>query len=353
MRRKAWLALVAACAVAVAAAGPGPAAGQPGIAPPRQEPVYTPPGELPPDTVRTNGARTLYPFIFAAGEDFRELYPNVDIQSGFDGDAAALARACAGTGEQRLDIAALASYPAEGQLARCTAPLLELELGYVVVAVVANPGNEDVECLTIEELARIWSPEAEGVIVNWEQVREGLPARPLTAYSLEADRPLFDFFTERVMGEAGAIRLDYVPLPPSELVGRVAEDPGALAFVGLGAYRNNRDKLHLLAVDGGGGCVLPEEAPRRVGAAALPRLQTVQVEGYALAHPLVLMVRADSLGREAALAFTWSLLRRLERASEVLEALGYTPPHPEVQRRNYVQLLDAAGRGVGRTGVGE
>ncbi|MCZ7544540.1 MAG: hypothetical protein M5R40_13920 [Anaerolineae bacterium] len=136
-------------------------------------------------------------------------------------------------------------------------------MGYAVTAVVANTANEAVDCLTLEELARAWSPEAEGAITDWRQVREALPARTLTAYGPEADLPTFDFFTARVVGEAGAVRLDYVAGPAPQLVRSLAQDPGALAFVDLNTYLENRSALRLLAVDDGAGCVLPEPALRR------------------------------------------------------------------------------------------
>ena len=76
---------------------------------------------------------------------------------------------------------------------------------------------------------------------------------------------------------------------PSEddnvLVEGVAGDKNALGFFGLAYYEQNADKLKLVEVDGGSGCVAPS-------------IETVQNGTYApLSRPLFLYVKADSLSR--------------------------------------------------------
>lgn len=340
MRNKPWFFIVVACAAVLAGSGPALA---------QQDQDYAPPETLAPDTVRVGGARALYPFLYAAGEAFHALYPDVDVQSSFEDDADALARLCTDAGALRLEVAALAGPLTDELRDRCAAGVVALELGYAVTAVVANTANEAVDCLTLEELARAWSPEAEGAITDWRQVREALPARTLTAYGPEADLPTFDFFTARVVGEAGAVRLDYVAGPAPQLVRSLAQDPGALAFVDLNTYLENRSALRLLAVDDGAGCVLPEPASDGPFAA----FEEAEVGAYALAHPLILVARADALQREAVLAYTWTLLQSAQRGDDALAPLGMMFPDAQTWRRNYDRLFEAAGLDVSRSGVGD
>lgn len=302
MSKRHWLAL-AILSLCVAWAGPGPARAQ--DQPDLQLPDYELPATLAPDAIRVNGVRALYPFFYAIGETFRERYPDVDVQAGFDGGPAARAQFC--EEGDALDIAAYTRSPGEGA-PPCAVDTVELEIGDAAVALVASADHAPVACLTVGELALIWSPEAEGILTNWNQVREGLPDLPLTAYGPEADRYPFDDFTGWVVGEPGAIRLDYVPGAPREIAEAVAGDPGALAFIDIAAYNMHRARLRLLEIDGGAGCT-PLNA------------ETVQRGAYPLARPVMLAIRAGALEREAVRAFLWHLLFQ----DEALDRLGFQP----------------------------
>lgn len=127
-----------------------------------------------------------------------------------------------------------------------------------------NPKNDFVECLTVEELKKIWEPAAEGKITNWSQVRAGFPDRPLNLYGPGTDSGTYDYFTAAIVGEEGASRGDFLPSEDDNvLVQGIAGDENALGFFGLAYYEENQDKLKLVAVDGGKGCVLPIWIPFR------------------------------------------------------------------------------------------
>jgi phosphate transport system substrate-binding protein len=65
----------------------------------------------------------------------------------------------------------------------------------------------------------------------------------------------------------------------------VAGNENALGFFGLAYYIQNQDRLKLVAVDGGSGCVLPSK-------------ETVRDLSYTpLSRPLFVYVKADSLTR--------------------------------------------------------
>jgi phosphate transport system substrate-binding protein len=112
----------------------------------------------------------------------------------------------------------------------------------------------------VDELKKIWEPEAEGVITNWSQVREGFPDRPLNLYGPGVDSGTYDYFTQAVVGKEGASRGDFLPSEDDNvLVQGVAGDENALGFFGLAYYEQNADKLKLVSVDNNdGNCVLPD-----------------------------------------------------------------------------------------------
>ena len=51
------------------------------------------------------------------------------------------------------------------------------------VSVVVNPANDFVDCLTVEQLNTIWSPESEGVVSQWNQVNPDWPAEEIKLYA--------------------------------------------------------------------------------------------------------------------------------------------------------------------------
>jgi phosphate transport system substrate-binding protein len=111
----------------------------------------------------------------------------------------------------------------------------------------------------VEELKKIWEPEAEGVVTNWNQVREGFPDQPLALYGAGTDSGTYDYFTQAIVGVEGSSRGDFLPSEDDNvLVQGIAGDVNALGFFGLAYYEENRDKLKLVSVDAGdGNCVEP------------------------------------------------------------------------------------------------
>ncbi len=108
---------------------------------------------------------------------------------------------------------------------------IELPIAFDAITVVVNPQNDWLERITLEELKQIWSPRAEKNITRWNQFRADLPNRPLNLYGPGADSGTFDYFTEAVMGKAGASRSDYLKSEDDEiLVQGVSQDPNALGY---------------------------------------------------------------------------------------------------------------------------
>jgi phosphate transport system substrate-binding protein len=48
------------------------------------------------------------------------------------------------------------------------------------LAVVVNPQNDFVQCLTVAELRRMWEPGSQ--VTNWSQVRAASPNQPVRLY---------------------------------------------------------------------------------------------------------------------------------------------------------------------------
>ncbi len=208
-------------------------------------------------TILIDGSSTVAPITAAVAESFRDVYPNVRVPVGISGTGGGFKAFCAG----ETDISDASRPIKESEVDLCkenNVEYVELPVAYDGLAVLVNPQNDFVSCLTVAEMKTMWSPEAEDVVLNWNQIRAGFPAQPFTLYGPGVDSGTYDYFTQAVVGVEGASRGDFQPSEDDNvLVQGIAGDANALGFFGLAYYEANKDKLKLVSVDGGSGCVAP------------------------------------------------------------------------------------------------
>ncbi|HEX2258954.1 MAG TPA: substrate-binding domain-containing protein, partial [Actinomycetota bacterium] len=164
---------------------------------------------------------------------------------------------------------------------------------------------------------------------NWKDVRPGYPDRPLTLFGPGTDSGTFDYFTDVINGEEGASRTDYTPSEDDNvLVQGVEGDEGALAYFGYAYYKENTDKLNLVGVDSGEGCVTPSD-------------RTVQNGTYKpLSRPLFVYAKKASIGRPEVRAF---LGFYLDNVNDIVGDVGYTPLSGETLMGEREEFNEAAG----------
>ena len=244
--------LAAACSVSPT---PGPTPTPKVVVTVIREVVTPPPGPVE-GTILVDGSSTVAPITMAVAEEFQKLYPQVRVPVGISGTGGGFKKFC--NGETDISDASRPIKQSEADTcAQNNIEYIELPIAFDGLAVMVHPSNDFVTCLTVEELKKIWEPEAEGKITNWSQVRPGFPDRPLTLYGPGVDSGTFDYFTEAIVGKAQASRGDFLPSEDDNvLVQGIAGDPNALGFFGLAYYEENKDKLKLVAIDAGdGNCV--------------------------------------------------------------------------------------------------
>ena len=126
-------------------------------------------------------------------------------------------------------------------------------------------------------------------VTSLSEVDPSSPDAELSLFGPGTDSGTFDFFTDEINGEEGVTRKDYQPSEDDNvLVQGVEGDEGGLGYFGFSYYEQNQDKLNLVGVDGGDGCVKPSDrddpgrhlqaalaaavhVPERQGAQASPR----------------------------------------------------------------------------------
>ncbi len=261
-------------------------------------------------TIEIDGSSTVYPITEAIAEEFRAEAPKVRVTIGVSGTGGGFKKFSRGE-----TVISNASRPIKDSEAEaCKANGIEyvgLIVAYDGLAVVANPQNDWCDYLTVEELRKIWEPEAQGVITKWSQVRDGFPDAPLNLFGPGTASGTFDYFTEAIVGESGKCRGDYMPSEDDHvLVQGVAGDKNALGFFGLAYYEENMDKLKLIAVDGGDGPVKPS-------------IETVMNGTYKpLSRPLFIYVNSEGAKRPEVVRFVEFYL---QNAAKVAEDVGYVP----------------------------
>ena len=263
-------------------------------------------------SIKIDGSSTVYPITQKVVEQYQANQKKTrDIEVEFSGTSGGFDKFC--RGETDINNA---SRPIQlDEMDACNnseVRYIELPVAFDALTVVVNPQNDWLDSITLEELAKIWSPDAEGKITRWNQVRSGFPDQPLNLYAPGQDSGTFDYFTEAVVGEAGSSRSDVTASEDDDvLVEGVSQDPNALGYFGLAYYDQYANEIKAVAVDSGKGAVLPTR-------------ETVEQAQYQpLSRPLFIYVNATSAQKNQALRQFIDFY--LAQAPELATEVGYVP----------------------------
>ena len=276
-------------------------------------------------TIEIDGSSTVFPVSEAVAEEFHKLHSGVDVNVGISGTGGGFKRFTVG----ETDISD-ASRPIKQSEAAAAAEngiaYLELMVGTDGLSVIVSPKNDFVECLTVEELKKVWEPGS--IIKNWSQVRAGFPDRPLRLYGADTDSGTFDYFTEEIVGEVQASRSDYTASADDNvLVQGIGGDRNALGYFGYAYYAENKDKLKLVAIDAGEGCVAPTADTIASG------------EYQPLSRPLLIYVNQESLDKAEVRAFVEFYLTN---ARSLVREIGYVALDDEAYESGLTAVQESA-----------
>jgi phosphate transport system substrate-binding protein len=279
--------------------------------------------------IEVDGSSTVGPLVTVAAEEFRAEQPDVRVTVGISGTGGGFERFCVG----ETDISN-ASRPIKDDE---EAPICqengieytELQVATDALTVVVNPENDWADCLTVDQLNKMWAPEAEGKVTSWSDVDPGFPDEKLVLAGAGTDSGTFDYFTDEINGEEGASRSDYNASEDDNVTVRVVQgDKGALGYFGFSYYEENQDTLKALAIDDGNGCVDPS-------------VETAQAGEYTpLARPLFIYVKNESLQRPEVRAYVQFLL---DNAQSIAETALFVPLNDEQLEETKSTFEEAAG----------
>lgn len=278
------------------------------------------------DQVSIDGSSTVYPVAEAVSEEFQLRNPRVMVSLGRSGSGGGFERFCRG----ETDVATASRTIRDFEAQRCAAAgvdYLELPLALDGLSVIVNPRNDFVGCLTLQELREIWRPGSP--VRSWRDVRPEFPPEEIKLYGPGTDSGTFDTFSEAIVGEMGASRMDFQASEDDNvLVNGLIRDRYSLGYFGYAYLAENRERLKVVAVDGGSGCVTPSP-------------ETIQDGRYTpLGRQLYLYVKVSSLSRSGMNAF---LEYFLTHAREFVLEAGFSP----LSDRMYSENLGLVRRVVG------
>jgi phosphate transport system substrate-binding protein len=238
-------------------------------------------------TIVIDGSSTVYPISEAAGEGFqRQMGGRVRVTVAESGTGGGFRKFC--RGETHVQDASRPITASEMTACQNSGVrYIEIPIAFDALSVVVNPSNP-VQSITVDELKKVWAPEAQGRITNWKQVNPSFPDMALSLYGPGTASGTFDYFTEAVNGKAKASRSDYTPSEDDNvLVQGVSGDRGGMAYFGMSYYLANASRVKALPVSYQG------------KAAVAPSPQSVENGTYVpLSRPIFIYVNAAALARK-------------------------------------------------------
>ncbi len=252
--------------------------------------------------IRIDGSSTVFPITEAVAEEFIGLNPDMQIPVGVSGTGGGFKKFIAG----ELDITD-ASRPIKDEEAAAAKAagieFLELTVAYDGLSVIVNKDNTWVNNLTTDQLKMIWEPNSK--VQTWKDIDSSWPDEKIKFYAPGTDSGTFDYFTEEINGESGAIRQDFTGSEDDNvLVQGIAGDKNAIGFFGYAYYEENQDKLKVVSVND-----------------VKPSPKTIEDGTYTpLSRPLFIYVNKASLDKKEVMEF---LKFYIENAADLATEVGY------------------------------
>jgi phosphate transport system substrate-binding protein len=233
-------------------------------------------------SITIDGSSTVYPITEVIVEEFSKANPEVKATVGVSGTGGGFKRFV--TGETDINDS---SRPIKEQEITTSAQnnikWVEIPIGLEGLSITVHPDNNYLpnDCISVAQLSEMWKPNR--TITSWNNLNSSNPNQQISLYGAGPDSGTFDYFTERVVGQARSSTTDYNPSEDDNvLIQGVENDKNALAYIPHSYAGQAADRVKILKVSDGGDCISPNS-------------DTVTSGEYPLSRPLFLHVNYDSL----------------------------------------------------------
>lgn len=233
--------------------------------------------------IKIDGSSTVFPLTEAVAEEFQKAKQGkVKVTVGISGTGGGFKKFVRG----ELDIADASRPILKEEMDQAKAngiEYIELPVCFDALTIVVNPQNDWVSSVTVEDLKKMWEPDAQGKITHWNQVRPEWPNEKIALFGAGSDSGTFDYFTEAIVGKSKSSRGDYTASEDDNvLVQGIAGNKYALGYLPYAYYASNTAKLKAVGISW---------SKNSVQEAVMPTLENVLAGKYnPLSRPLFLYV---------------------------------------------------------------
>ena len=276
------------------------------------------------ETVVVSGSSTVEPISIAVAEDFADERDAVSISVDGPGTGDGFELFCDGL----IDINDASSKIKPEQIEQCEGSgveFIELQIANDGIAVLTNPANDAVECLTLGDLYALVGPESQGV-GRWSDAEAlaaelgsdtDLPDEPIDVVGPGEESGTFASFVELVIeefnedrGAEATTRPDYQASSDDNIILQgVGGSPTSFGWVGF-AFASGAEGVKILEIDGGEGCVAPTP-------------ETIADGTYPISRPLFIYVNAEAAAASPVLEAFVDFY--LHDAIDSVAEVGYVP----------------------------
>ncbi|CAI08858.1 PstS family phosphate ABC transporter substrate-binding protein [Aromatoleum aromaticum] len=266
--------------------------------------------------VKVDGSSTVFPITEAVAEDIQKARKgSVKVTVGISGTGGGFKKFCRG----EIDVSGASRPILKKEMEACASAGIryyELPVAFDALTVIVNPKNTFVKQLTVEQLKKMWEPDAQGKVTSWKQIDSSFPDVPLKLFGAGSDSGTFDYFTEAVVGKAKASRGDFTASEDDNvLVQGVSRDQNAIGYFGYAYYAENQGKLKAVPI------------VNKEGKAVSPGPDSVISGAYnPLSRPIFIYVSEKSLEKPEVRDF---VAYYMKNASDLATEVKYVPLPPK------------------------
>ncbi|QLG61546.1 PstS family phosphate ABC transporter substrate-binding protein [Halorarum salinum] len=272
------------------------------------------------------GSSTVFPIASAVAEEFQKEHSDVNVSVQSTGSGGGFANFfCDG----KTDFNNASRPIKEEEKQQCEGNDVswqEINVATDALTVVVNNEADFVDSMTVDELARIWGPDA-GNDQTWSDVRSEWPDETIERFGAAETSGTFDYFTETIVGESGAHTQDYQATEDDNtIVQGVAGSEFAIGYFGFAYYQGNKEKVKGVAIDDGDG---PVE----------PTLENAKAGKYTpLSRPLFTYASQESMQEEHKAEFARYFVEQSANQELISDQIGYVPNTQEDMQKELDEL---------------
>ncbi len=246
--------------------------------------------------INTDGSAAVFAIFKAIGDAFTPRYKNIKVNPAAYGNEAGYRNLCSNT----VDMIGATRPPTDAEASACqtnNVQTLRLQLGAQGVVVVVNGNNKFAQCLTTEQIGKLFSAESEGKVKKWSDVSPDFPATDILILTPPDGATETDLLLSKSLKAVAPVRRKDVTEHSDPLYRAAATQnvEGAVTYMTASEFQNVKSNVHTIAVNAGNGCVEPNEA-------------NLKNATYPLAQQLLFVLNVNTFTRPDVKAFVWFLL---------------------------------------------